>query len=325
MSGIKTTQYCPKCNKTVSFIAQREEDVWCYKGSRYPYMRMTARCVCCNEELDVNGDENIKAAYDAYRVAHNIISLEKIREIPAMYHIGKRVLSNLLGWGEQTFTRYYDGYLPSKQYSEVLKRLYDNPSYYREVLEEGRHIVNEASYRKSKLAIQKLLSLNTTPIVNVTGYLCRVKDDLSSFRLQKLLYYIQGVSAAFQTLPLFSDPCEAWVNGPVFRDIYIKYKDNAIDDIFGDLLTTGDREVIDCVLRCFGRYDGDTLKEFTHRELPWLKARGDLAADAPSSKVIPLEDIKEYFTSVKDRYGMSEILDMGAYAQDMFASLQTIE
>jgi hypothetical protein len=61
----------------------------------------------------------LEQLYSEFRKQHNIISLEKIIEIPEKYNIGKRPLSLLLGWGEQTFSRYYDGDMPTQQYSAI--------------------------------------------------------------------------------------------------------------------------------------------------------------------------------------------------------------
>ena len=317
---MKTTNviYCPECHKSVAFIMKTEERFGIIKGVKYPYSAKIARCEYCNEELDAYNDENLKSLYDMYRNKHDLISLEKIREIPMMYGIGKRAFSMLLGWGELTFTRYFDGYLPTKQYSDILQKLYDDPSGYRTLLEEGKNSINDVAYRKSRHAIQKLLSIDSVPIMKVAGYIQQAKKDLSSFRLQKLLYYVQGVSSSFMPGPLFLDPCEAWENGPVYREVFQKFRSNTIDDVLGDLLADDERDLVDSVLTCFGRYDGDTLVLFTHNEPPWLDARGDLPADAPSEKIIPLESIIRYFAKVKNDYHMTSSMDMERYARDMF-------
>jgi uncharacterized phage-associated protein len=236
-----------------------------------------------------------------------------------MYNIGKRVLSSLLGWGEHTFTRYYEGYLPTKEYSDTLKKLYDSPAEYRKILEEGRSDLSEVAYNKSKLAVQKLLSVDPTTIMKTAGYLKQKKEDLSSYRLQKLVYYTQALSLVFKPEPLFADLPEAWANGPAYPEVYYKNRDRLIDNSLGDLLTDEDREIVDCVLECFGRFDGDTLVEITHREEPWIKARGDLPPDAPSNEIIPLESINEYFSKVKAKNNMKSMMDMKKYAQDMVA------
>jgi len=297
---------------------QREERQGTLKEQKYTYMRKVARCIHCNEELDVYNDENLKLLYDSFRQAHNLISLEDIREIPEMYNIGRGVLSSLLGWGVHTFGRYYEGYMPTKEYSDTLRKLHDNPSEYRDVLELGKDSMSEVAYNKSKAALQKLLAADTTPIMKVAGYLKQQKADMTGYRVQKLLYYIQGVSSVFCDEPLFLDPCQAWPAGPVFPEMFRKRKDDLIDATLGDLLSVDERAVVDDVLRCFGRYDGDTLVEFTHMEPPWLDARKGLSQDAHSDKVIPLESIVRYFSKVRDERGMTSITDMKSYAHDMF-------
>jgi hypothetical protein len=76
--------------------------------------------------------------YDVYRQNNGIISLEKILEIPRKYNIGKRPLSLLLGWGEMTFSKYCEGDMPTKQYSNILLKIYDDPAYYKELLEKNK-------------------------------------------------------------------------------------------------------------------------------------------------------------------------------------------
>ena len=46
------------------------------------------------------------------------------------------------------------------------------------------------------------------------------QSELSIRALQKALYYIQGFFYAFYRAFLFSEDCEAWVHGPVYRDVY---------------------------------------------------------------------------------------------------------
>ena len=69
-----------------------------------------------NKIFGFNEKNNLKNLYNEFRKQNNIISLEHILEIPKKYNIGKRSLSLLLGWGGQTFIRYCDGDMPTKQY-----------------------------------------------------------------------------------------------------------------------------------------------------------------------------------------------------------------
>jgi len=124
--------FCEECRRDVAYseieVAMQNE----LKGETFEYTGKQAVCAECGSEVYVAEveDYNLKALYDAYRKKNSIIALEKILVLPEKYGIGKRPLSLLLGWGEMTFSRYCDGDMPSKQYSDILQHIYDDPAYY---------------------------------------------------------------------------------------------------------------------------------------------------------------------------------------------------
>lgn len=103
---------------------------------QYEYLGKEAYCKeCCNIVYNPDVLEyNTEALYDKCMEVNGLISLQKIREIPQKYNIDNMSLSLLLGWGEHTFSKFYEGNLPSKQQSDILKKLYDNPDYFAELL-----------------------------------------------------------------------------------------------------------------------------------------------------------------------------------------------
>ena len=48
-------------------------------------------------------------------------------------------------------------------------------------------------------------------------------DYITNLKLQKLVYYAQAWYLAFLDKPLFDEDFEAWVHGPVNRDLYDRY------------------------------------------------------------------------------------------------------
>ena len=76
----------------------------------------------CKSELFVPGvtDQNEERIEELYRKRKNLITISEIKKILNKYNIEKRPLSKLLGMGELTITRYMDGQLPSKKYSDYL-------------------------------------------------------------------------------------------------------------------------------------------------------------------------------------------------------------
>ena len=74
------------------------------------------------------------------------------------YDIGKRPLSKLLGWGDLTITRYLEGFLPNKEYSDKLKLILDDVEEMLSLLESNKGNISNVAYNKTMEAIKKLKS-----------------------------------------------------------------------------------------------------------------------------------------------------------------------
>lgn len=326
--------FCEYCRKDVLYTEKEESMSAELKGETYNYHGKIATCNECNNEIFVNeiNDYNLHQLYNEFRKQHHIISLEKICEIPEKYSIGKRPLSLLLGWGEQTFSRYYDGDMPTQQYSAILQKIYDDPHYYLSFLENNKEkLKSQLTYEKSKRATQILLGRQTisdiAKIDIVANYLLGECEDITPLALQKLLYYVQGFYYAFVNRFIFEESCEAWVHGPVFRDIYFKYREYRFDpisvcDTVDDFnLAVSEKAIIDSVIKNLSCYSGKILEVFTHAETPWLSTRGDLPISASTNRKIDNKLIGDYFTAVKENNNMLNPSDIGVYSKKMFEQI----
>ena len=101
------------------------------------------------------------------------------------------------------------------------------------------------------------------------------QSPVDALKLQKLLYYSQGLYLALFSKPLFKDAIENWEHGPVVPSIWQKSKKS-------DLLNSSNRKPVfkedtqvflDKVMAEFASYDGWTLRELTHSESPWLETK----------------------------------------------------
>ncbi|MBS7124298.1 MAG: DUF4065 domain-containing protein [Coprobacillus sp.] len=325
--------FCEECRDDVEYTITEVPMIGKIKGIEYHYIGKEVRCVKCNTSVYVPeiNDSNLKALYEVYRKENGIVSLDVILAIPMKYAIGKRPLSLLLGWGEQTFSRYCDGDIPTKQYSEILTKIYDDPIYYAELLEAGKeNLKSQKTYEKSRKAVDELIKVseNNSSKINIAiKYLLNQCEDITPLALQKALYYIQGFYYAFYNTFLFIEECEAWVHGPVYRDIYFKYCDYHFDPIvksqyFDDsVLSASEKAIFDSVINNLCCYSGKVLEQFTHNETPWLVARGDLPVTEPSKQIISHDNIGTYFKAVKEKYKMTKPNDIRVYSMDMFDSL----
>ncbi len=325
--------FCEECRNDVEYIAASVPMTGTIKGKEYSYTGTEARCADCGALVYVPEitDANLEALYRVYRKDNGIVDLDVVRAIPEKYAIGKRPLSLLLGWGEQTFTRYCEGDLPTRQYSDMLMRIYNEPHFYAELLEANKNnLKSTLAYEKSRRAVNALLSMNTEPeskINTVIQYLLSQCEDITPMALQKALYYIQGFYYAFYQTFLFTEDCQAWVHGPVYRDIYLRYRDYRYDPIGKiasfdtSVFSSGEKAIFDNVINHLCCYSGKTLEHFTHNESPWLITRGNLPNNAPSDRIIEKKLIGDYFGSVKAKYSMVNPSDIKDYAQHMFQQI----
>lgn len=339
--------FCDECREDVGIVVKEQQMTYSLKGEEYTYSGKIAYCEECGSEIyvaDIN-DYNLKALYDQYRERQKIVSLDTILGICEKYVIGKRPISLLLGWGEQTFSRYCDGDVPSKQYSKILQRIYDDPQYYNLILETNRDKISRVAYKKSKKAVEALLDENVhdgssvivessenkmvqkNVICLVSEYLVQKCEDITPLALQKALYYVQGFYYAFYQKFLFAEDCQAWVHGPVYKEMYYRYKDYRFDPVQCEdkteklIFSASEKAVLDSIIKYVCCYSGKVLESFTHYEAPWLIARGTLPAKAISNKVIDKENIGKYFCSVKEKYNMVTPNDMQEYFHIMFQRL----
>ena len=141
-------------------------------------------------------------------------------------------------------------------------------------------------------------------VFDVAKYILEKKGRMSTWKLQKLVYYSEAWSLVWDEKSLFDDDFEAWANGPVVRALFNAHKGRlfieASDLKRGDAATLDPdaRETIDAVARDYGDYSGRELSEIAHSERPWKDARGDLSAGEPSSSVIDRDIMMDYYTGL---------------------------
>lgn len=127
------------------------------------------------------------------------------------------------------------------------------------------------------------------------------QDDLpiTTWKLQKLVYYSQAWSLVWDDEALFGEEIEAWANGPVCPDLYKVHrgmlKISSLDVGDAQQLSKSERDTIDIVYEHYGRKSAQYLSELTHQESPWKDARGTLSPGVRGNHVISLESMAEYY------------------------------
>lgn len=137
---------------------------------------------------------------------------------------------------------------------------------------------------------------------DVARYILQKRESMSTWKLQKLVYYCQAWHLVWDDEPLFPEPIQAWANGPVVRELYDVHRGRfqVSNWSHGDVrtLTSSEKGTIDAVLDFYGDRSGHWLSELTHSELPWVKAREGLAPTQRSNRRIKHADMAEYYGSL---------------------------
>jgi uncharacterized phage-associated protein len=127
------------------------------------------------------------------------------------------------------------------------------------------------------------------------------EELLSNLKLQKLIYYAQGIHLAYQGTPIFKDIIKAWAYGPVVPGLYRAYKKYGAggipaDESFNPKSIDKDmREFLDEIYKAFGQFSASRLMDFTHTDQCWKDAHPN---GIISHKAMQ-ESLKKYLKSDK--------------------------
>ena len=129
--------------------------------------------------------------------------------------------------------------------------------------------------------------------------------EMTAMKLQKLCYYAQAWSLAWDGRPLFDEAIEARANGPVCRELYDAHSGQfevsaAMFNDKGDpsRLAPEQRETVDEVLKFYGDKSSQWLSELTRAEEPWKNARRGSNPGERGFAVISRADMAGYYGSL---------------------------
>ncbi|MGM0804682.1 MAG: Panacea domain-containing protein [Bacillota bacterium] len=133
------------------------------------------------------------------------------------------------------------------------------------------------------------------------------KESMTPKKLQKILYYAYSWTLTMENddvseleNKLFNEKFEAWVHGPVLREVYDQFREYGYQEIpkyEGPLTTFSEdiEQVLDDVWEDYGHYTGNELESITHQEDPWINARDGYSALERCNVELTDEDIFNYY------------------------------
>ncbi len=139
-------------------------------------------------------------------------------------------------------------------------------------------------------------------VFDVAAYILKKMDTMTTMKLQKLVYYSQAWSLVWDEKRLFEEDIEAWANGPVVRELFDYHRGMyEISEIpIGNprLLDQIQRDTVDAVLEYYGNRPAQWLIDLSHMEVPWVHARKGLPPLERGNRVIPLDSMADYYSSL---------------------------
>ena len=155
-------------------------------------------------------------------------------------------------------------------------------------------------------SIKKVISSKekaSITVFDVAEYIIRNIGPMTTMKLQKLVYYSQVWSLVWDEKVLFPEDIQAWANGPVIRELFNFHRGmfhiSSVPIGNPDALDENQKETINAVLEFYGDRSSQWLIDLTHQEEPWKKARVGMDISERGNRVIKLEDMAEYYSSLQ--------------------------
>lgn len=141
-----------------------------------------------------------------------------------------------------------------------------------------------------------------TSVMDVAAYIVEKVGEISIEKLQKLVYYCQAWSLVWDDMPIFSEPIEAWISGPVVRKLFYFFQGRfMIESVpVGSPRRLSDIQckTIDSVLEFYGGKSSCELREIVRLEDPWNITRRGMMPEMRGNREIPMQTIYNYYSSL---------------------------
>lgn len=138
-------------------------------------------------------------------------------------------------------------------------------------------------------------------VFDVARYVIKKKHPVTTMKLQKLVYYCQAWSLAWDEVPLFQEDFEAWANGPVCPPLFNRHRGlfkldlDFLNDIPDYDFSEDELDTLNRVVGHYGDKSPEWLSQLTHMELPWKMARGSTPLGEPCTNIISKESMMFYY------------------------------
>jgi putative zinc finger/helix-turn-helix YgiT family protein len=290
--------YCSKCEQKQHYFVKQEELTRKVKDNTYTLDVKVAHCAVCDEEVYIPeiSDQTQQSFFNAYRVDHQLLTVDELISIRKNLGLNQRDFSRLLGFGEITISRYELGSLPSKNNSQTIKKISDKKNL-EEKYEQNKSLMSE----DGRKMIEERLKLKE----NVTGKVKYSQDkfyeltylfvkeakkngeNMTETKLNKLLFYADFNHYKKLGKGITGSKYLKFQFGPVPNRSQLKYSANPyisffktdedktqIDIISNPIkwhLTEFEKKIVEVVYSYFKNSNASVISDISHQENAWTK------------------------------------------------------
>src|SRR5712691_6673433 len=131
-----------------------------------------------------------------------------------------------------------------------------------------------------------------TGVHDVAAAVIERLGEMTTMKLQKLVYYCQAWHLARHKSPMFHEEIQAWKDGPVVRALFEVHRGRLTVSAWerGNPanLSSDELQTVDWVAETYGHLSPEYLSRVTHADSPWNMARSEINAQAPAN--VPITD-----------------------------------
>lgn len=137
-------------------------------------------------------------------------------------------------------------------------------------------------------------------VFDIAARIEQLLGTLDNRKLNKLVFYVQAWSLVHFDQPAFPERIEAWVDGPVTKALWVDFRHNnsfalKLAASRSAVLSAEVSAAIDGVVANFGHLPAAALIDMTHKEAPWVNARGSLPPNVKSEEEITHNAMRDYY------------------------------
>lgn len=244
------------------------------------------------------------------------ITPEQIKEILDQYCIGKKPLAKLLGWGETTIIRYFNGDIPSKEYSDKLLLIKQNPCYFYQILIQNKDYITRVAYEKSLRAIYKyVISSKSSVIVH---YMKNQWEGLLPLEgYQCILYFSQGFYLGMYGKLLFEGEYKISEAKIPYQELVDEnlYEIDIPEELLMERLAQKEIDLLNAMVRAFRWYGFASIRSIMQEENDTLR----ISRNKNNEKIVSYDTMEKHFRWIIKEYLVLKPEDVWKYIDSKFA------